>query len=74
MTEKTTKPAPKKSKKLTIFVIIALILSALGYDHYNWHYVSGGVDVTVTDSSIVVTPIVDTTTVAPAAVVDTTKK
>lgn len=73
MTDTVTTPAPKKSNK-RLFVIIALILGALGIDHYTFHYVSGGADVVVTvnDSTISATAHIDTTiTIAKK---DTTKK
>lgn len=62
MTDTATMPAPKKSNK-KLFVIIAIILGALGIDHYTFHYVSGGVDVAVTiaDSTISASAHIDTT-------------
>lgn len=63
-----TETKPKKSIATKIFVVIAIVLGLLGIDHYTYHWVSGGVDVTVTDSTLVVAPSIDTTTV------DTTKK
>lgn len=75
MTDSVNAPAPKKSNK-TLFVIIAIIV-LLGIDHYKFHYISGS-DVVVTDSTIVVSPTIDSTTnvVAPidTAKKDTTKK
>lgn len=61
-------PAPKKPFNLkTLFVIISIVLGALGIDHYTLNLVSGG-SVTVTDSTIVVSaPSADT------AVADTSK-
>ena len=81
MTDNTTQPTtPKKSYK-KFFVLIALILGLLGIDHYTYHFVSGGVDVTVTDSTIVVTAPIDTTitiakvdTAINIVKVDTSKK
>ena len=64
-------PKPKRNWGKKIFAAIALVLALLGIDHYTWHWVSGGVDVTVTDSTVVVAPATDT---AKAAVIDTTKK
>ena len=77
-TSTSTPTSPKKSYK-NLFVVIAIILGALGIDHYTFHYVSGGVDVavTVTDSTIVGNVNVDTTiTIATSdsAKADTTKK
>lgn len=72
MTDSTATPAPKKSNK-TFFVIIALILGLLGVDHYKFHILSG-VDATVTDSTIVVAPAVDTAKAVPSASIDTIKR
>ena len=77
-TSTSTPTSPKKSYK-NLFVVIAIILGALGIDHYTFHYVSGGVDVavTVTDSTIVADTHIDTTiTIAKSdsAKADTTKK
>lgn len=52
----TQKP---KSKKATIFVVIGIILALLGLDYYKFHFILG-TDVTVTDTSIVITPAIDT--------------
>ena len=57
----TETPKPKKSIAKKIFVVVAIVFSLLGIDHYTYHWVSGGVDVTVTDSTLVVSPIADTT-------------
>ena len=61
-------PAPKKSKK-NLFILIAFILTILGIDNYHTHFFFG-TDITVTDSTIVVTPTIDSVSNA----VDTTKK
>lgn len=46
-----------------VFIAIAIILGFLGLDHFTYNWVSGGGAITVTDSSIVITPIhTDTTT------------
>lgn len=66
-----TNTTPKKSNT-KLFVIIALILAAVYLDYSKFHYVLG-TDVKVTDSTNVVTPIVDTLAKV-AAVVDTTKR
>ena len=77
-TSTSTPTSPKKSYK-NLFVVIAIILGALGIDHYTFHYVSGGVDVavTVTDSTVVANANVDTTITlvkADTTKADTTKK
>lgn len=79
-TSTSTPESPKQSSwKKKFFWIVAIVLGALGIDHYTFHYVSGGVDVavTVTDSTVVATANVDTTitlVTADSTKVDTTKK
>lgn len=75
MTESAATPAPKKSGK-TLLVLILLLLSLLGLDNQTFHFISG-TDVTVTDSTIVIseTPsVVVDSAKAVAPIVDTTKK
>ena len=66
----------KKPKKL--FILIGLVLALLGLDRYTFNWVSGGTTITVTDSSIIAAPIVDSVASAsdsfPIAGSDTTKK
>lgn len=71
-----TTPAPqKKSGKL--FAVIALILSLAGLDYWRFNFILG-TEVTVTDSTIVVQPAVDTLGPRPnpfdSIKADTTKK
>ena len=70
----STPSTPKKSFK-KFFWIVAIILGLFGLDHYTYNFVGIGAEVTVTDSSIMVTPSVDTVVTVPVApaVVDTTK-
>ena len=79
MTDTQSTPSPKSSLTKKFFWIVAIVLGALGIDHYTFHYVSGGVDVavTVTDSTVVADTHIDTTiTIAKSdsAKADTTKK
>lgn len=67
MTEQTTEQKPKKKIGKKIFIVIAFVLALLGIDHYTFSWVSGGVDVTVTDSALAASP---TPEVSPA---DTSK-
>lgn len=76
-TETTSTPneTPKKSNK-KFFWIISIILGLFGLDHYTYNFVGIGAEATVTDSTIVVAPIVDTIITTDAVVVakvDTTK-
>lgn len=68
--------APKKSSTKKILAVVSLALVLIFWtNHLVWRagYVMVGID--VNDSTIVITPVVDTTAVAPAVVaVDTTKK
>lgn len=68
MTEQT--PKPKKSITKKIFIVIAFILALFGIDHFTYNFAGIGAEVTVTDSTIVVSPAPDTT----AIVADTTKR
>jgi hypothetical protein len=70
-------PSPKKSYSKILW-IIGIVLALFGIDHYKLHYISGE-EVEVKDSTIVVTPAVDTTnvkadTTKKVVVADTTKK
>lgn len=74
----TNNETPKKPAGKKIFYVIALILGLLGIDHYTYHFASGGVDITLNDSTIAITPIkdsikVDSTAKTPVAP-DTIKK
>ena len=79
MTDTNTTQQPEKPKmsltKKAIYALIAIVGLLLA-DHWSTNFVSGGADVTVTDSTIVVTPMVDAGEVAqavtPAVTVDTT--
>lgn len=75
MTDTATTPAPKKSNKKTLFVVIALVLSFFGYKQYTAHLIWGA-DVTVTDTSISVTatPEIAADSIKVVVPVDTTKK
>lgn len=74
MTEQTT-PTPKKSIAKKVFAAIAIILGLLGIDHYTYNFAGIGTSLTVTDSTVVVAPIADTTLpVTDTARIDTTKK
>ena len=73
MTDTNTTPATDAPKKSfftikNLFWAIAIVLGLFGLDHYTLNLVSGG-SVTITDSTIVVSPLIDTTAVA-----DTTQK
>jgi hypothetical protein len=70
----TTSAEPKKNPLMKkIFIGIGIIFGLLGIDHFSTKWVSGGATITVTDSTIVVSPIVDTIVATPL-VVDTAKK
>ena len=71
MTNETETPKPKKSIAKKVFWIIAIVLGLFGIDHFTYNFAGIGASVTVTDSTVVVAPIVDTT---PVAVEDTTAK
>jgi len=66
MTDVNTTPETPKKNYFAIknlFWAIVIVLGLFGLDHYTFNLVSGG-SVTVTDSTIVVAPIADTTAVA----------
>lgn len=74
MTTTATTPNPKKSKK-TLFFFVAFILALFGLDYYKTNFFFG-TNVTVTDSTIVITPVVDTLkkSSTEVTVADTTKR
>lgn len=72
MSEVTTTPeAPKSSPAKKFFRFVAILLALLALDHYTYNFVGIGAEVTVTDSTIVIAPSVDTTVSTVEA--DTTK-
>ena len=75
-TENITPTAGKKKTSITkkIFVVIALVLGLLGIDHYTYNFAGIGASVTVTDSTLVVAPIVEADTAKNILPLDTAKK
>jgi hypothetical protein len=73
MTDTTTNTpeAPKKSNKKMLAIVSLILVLVFGTNHLFFKVGYTTVEVAVTDSTIVVTPMMDTT-VVPA--VDTTKK
>lgn len=79
MTDTTTQPVkPKMSLTKKIFWAIGIVLSLFAVDHFTCNIVGIGAAVTVTDSTLVVSPIADTMNVDTAKaitpVIDTAKK
>jgi formate/nitrite transporter FocA (FNT family) len=68
-----------KSITKKIFIVVAFVFAILGIDHFTYNFAGIGASVTVTDSTIVVAPTPDTTTIADTttraiAPIDTAKK
>ena len=74
MTEQAEQPKPKKSITKKVFWIIAIVLGLFGIDHFTYNIAGIGASVTVTDSTIVVAPIIDSIVAVDKTKADTTKK
>lgn len=73
----TNTETPKKKTSITkkIFIVIGFALAIFSIDHFTYNFAGIGVAVTVTDSTIVVAPSLDTTVVrVDTTKADTTKK
>lgn len=63
---KTNEQSPKKSSMVKkIFWTIGLILGLLGVDYFTYNFTGIGGIITVSDSSIVITPVEDSTQSLP---------
>lgn len=59
-TDNATQPETKKSSKKTIWTVIVIIFAAIGINHFTFQIGYSGAEVVITDSTISVTPVVDT--------------
>lgn len=73
MTNNTT-PTPKKSIAKKVFAVVALVFVLLGIDHFTYNFAGIGASVTLTDSALVVAPIVDSIVAVDTTKADTMKK
>ena len=71
----TNTETPKKKNSITkkIFVVVAIVLGLLGVDHLTYNFAGIGASVTLTDSTLVVAPIVDSIVAVDTTKADTAK-
>lgn len=70
----TQNSTPKKTSIIKkIFLVVGFILALLGVDYLTYNFAGIGAEVTLTDSTLVVTPSVDSIVASTPIVGDTTK-